>query len=447
MKYDTIKNPNYVATIIRVPALEDLEGLDNLRALKVFGMQALVGRDVQVGDVGVLFSTEVQLSEDFAKNNNLHRHSNLNVDPTKTGYLEDNRRVKAIKLRGHRSDSLFMGLEAFEYLGIKPSDFTVGDTFDSINGHEILRKYVVKEPSVNKGPVAKIRRVDLKVFPLHVDSENYWRNEHKIPQNAPIVVTQKLHGTSVRYGTVPVLREKPWYERLINKLGIPTQDHEYKFVVGSRMVVKSIDYDAESAGKEHFYAEDLWSRWAKDHKLDELIPDGYLVYGELVGWTPDGAPIQKGYTYDVPEPVKVAPGVVSNYAELYVYRVATVTPSGVVTDLSWPAVKAFVHGIGLKTVPELFTRLHKDFDADALMDKNYYAQLGWATLVYGENPHLYDVPVPLSDAKTVDEGVCVRYDGPNGIYILKAKSPIFLGHESRMLDEGGADLEAEEVSA
>jgi hypothetical protein len=57
------------------------------------------------------------------------------------------------------------------------------------------------------------------------------------------------------------------------------------------------------------------------------------------------------------------------------------------------------------------------------------------------------MPVPLSDAGTVDEGVCVRYDGPNGIYILKAKSPLFLGYESQMLDSGEGDMESEESNA
>lgn len=444
MKYDVIKNPNYVATVVRVAALADLEGLDNLKGLQLFGMQALVSKDTEIGSVGVLFSTEVQLSEDFATHNNLHRHNTLNIDPTQTGYLEDSRRVKAIKMRGHRSDSLFMPLSAFAYLwnGRATQEalekfFTVGDTFDSIEGKEILRKYQIKEPGINKGPQARIKRVDLKVFPLHIDSENYWRNADKIPERAPIVVTQKLHGTSVRYGNVPVRDEVSWFTKLVRKLTKVGDTHSYKFVVGSRMVVKSIDYDAESAGKEHFYAEDLWSLYAKDHKLDELIPQGYLVYGELVGYTPDGAPIQKNYTYEAED----------KQAELYIYRVATVTPSGVMVDLSWPAVKAFATGIGVKYVPELFTRLHKDFDADALMDKNYFAQLAWAELVYGENVDIYEVPVRLSDAGTVDEGVCVRYDGPNGIYILKAKSPIFLGHESAMLDAGAEDLESEEAVA
>jgi RNA ligase. len=435
MKYDTIKNPNYVAAVIRVAALADLEGLDNLKGIQIFGMQALVSKDVKVGDVGVLFSTEVQLSEDFARENNLHRHTNLNADPTvETGYLEDSRRVKAIKLRGHRSDSLFVSLDAFKYLKVKPEDFKVGDVFDSINGHEILRKYQIKEPGVNKGPQAKIRRVDLKVFPLHVDSENYWRNMEKVPEQAPVVVTQKLHGTSVRYGNVPVADDLTLFQRIKKRLGLKVgTPNSYKFVVGSRMVVKSIDYEAASAGKQHFYAEDLWTRYAKDHKLDELIPEGYLVYGELIGYTPDGKPIQKDYTYSQDD----------RTAELYVYRVATVTPSGVVTDLSWPATKAFAQGIGLKTVPELFTLMHRDFTANDWIDRRFYDEF----LSQTDGNYLADTPVPLSGGKNlVDEGVCVRYDGPNGIYILKAKSPIFLGHESAMLDEGGDDVEAEEAA-
>lgn len=47
----------------------------------------------------------------------------------------------------------------------------------------------------------------------------------------------------------------------------------------------------------------------------------------------------------------------------------------------------------------------------------------------------------MSDKKTVDEGICLRQEGlvPK---ILKAKSPIFLGHETKLLDEGVEDLES-----
>ena len=229
-KYETPINPNYVCTVVQVNTVHTLDGLDNLVAFNALGYQALVSKDIQPGTVGVLFTAETQLSEEFAKVNNLHRHSDRNLDESKTGYLEDNRRVRAIKLRGHNSNALFLSLDEVVWPDTKggkgtPSakygwTFEVGDVFDRFGGVDICKKYVIKEPGVFKGPQGKTRRVDLKVFPTHIDTENYWRNEHKIPDGAMIVVTQKLHGTSARFGRVPVRRDPTLLEKVLVKLGI-----------------------------------------------------------------------------------------------------------------------------------------------------------------------------------------------------------------------------------
>ena len=432
MIYKTPKNPNYVATIIKVPALEKLDGLDNLRGLRMFGMQALVSKDVQVGDVGVLFSTEVQLSKDFCKENNLFRHSVFNRDLDKKGYLDDNRRVKAIKLKGHRSDSLFMSLDCFAYLGVNPSDFKVNDTFDFINDKEICRKYVIREEGV-KGPknqTPKIRRVDEKNFPQHFDTDNFWRNLQKIPVGSRVVITQKLHGTSIRFGNVPVARDLKWYEKLAQKFGVKVQTEEHKFVVGSRTVVKSLDGQTES-GKSHFYAEDEWTKFLYTTNIPEVIPQNFMVFGELIGWTSTGAPIQKNYTYNLSQ----------GQTALYVYRVAIVI-NGRVVDLQWEQVKRFCKDHGMNHVPEIDTydvADHRDFESlidDVFVDKRYSE---YFTITN-------DPMIPLSNADTVDEGVCIRYDGENGPYVLKAKSPIFLGHESKLLDTGAQDIESGEAA-
>lgn len=428
MKFDAIKNDNYAAEVIVVPELEAVEGLDNLRALRMYGLQALVGKDVQPGDVGILFPPEVQLSEEFCRQNNLFRHSTLNNNPEVRGYLEDNRRVKAIKFRGNNSNAMFMPLSALVPLGFNPSEFSVGDRFDSIDGKEILRKYVVREPGVFSGPKPKVRRVAIEQFPTHIDTENWWRNYHKIPVGSAVTLTQKLHGTSVRYGKVIVEDEsQPWYVRLLKKLGVDVNTQRYRFVVGSRMVIKSIDGDT-GEGKDHFYGDqDLWTEYARRHRLEHVIPDGYLIFGELVGKTYDGKEIQKGYTYGFDEPV------------LYVYRVATVTASGVVTDLSWRAAEQFCAERGLRTV---FT-MERDMDVEVALDMvEQYMNRNYSSL-WRESPPELDRPVFL-DPKRVDEGLCIRYDGPHGVYLLKAKAPDFLAFESGQLDSGEADLESEE---
>lgn len=438
MTYTTPKNPNYVATVIRVAALEPLDGLDNLVGLRAFGMQALVSKDTKVGDIGVLFSTEVQLSEAFCRANNLFRHQGLNSNNTKKGYLDDNRRVKAIKLRGHRSDSLFVGLESFSYLGININDFTVGDVFDTIDGNEICRKYVIREEKATgaKNQTPKIRKVDEKNFPLHFDTDNFWRNLQKIPVGARVILTQKLHGTSIRFGRVQATRDLTWKDKIAKFFGIPVQETESKFVVGSRTVVKSLDGQIDDS-KNHFYAEDEWTKYLYNTTIPDVIPEGFVVYGELIGWTSTGAPIQKNYTYNLPV----------GQTELYVYRVAVVV-NGRSVDLPWEQVKRFCKDTGMKHVPELWSMDvtdHRDFEANinALMDLRYNEML-WEQGYTEPNPTTNNPMVPLSNQDTVDEGVCIRYEGENGPYVLKAKSPIFLGHESKLLDTGAEDIESGE---
>lgn len=420
MKFQEPENPNYVATVIRVRNLVDLEGLDNLKAIPAFGYQALVSKDTPLDSLGVLFTAESQVSLDFAYNNNLHRHADLNIDESQTGYLEDSRRVKALKLRGHQSNALFMPLEAFSYLGVKPEDFTEGDTFDKIGDKEIVRKYLVKQPAnarkIDKNSIPKFRRVDERYFPLHFDTENYWRNAHAVPANAPVVVTQKLHGTSVRIAHTVVKRKLSWLEKLAKRVGVKVAETEYDHVYGSRKVTK----DVNNPDQNHYYDTDLWS--LKGKELDDLIPENYIVFGELIGWTPDGSPIQKDYTYDVPV----------GDAHLYIYRVAIVTHGGFTVDLSWDQVRHFAEDRGLRVVPELWRGRHDEFEVDEFIDTVFSGVDG------------YWQAVPLSSQKTVDEGVCIRTDIGRAPYVLKAKSPIFLGHETAMLDAEAVDIEAEE---
>lgn len=437
VKYDAVQNPSYVATVVRVTPddLFALEGLDNLVGYAKFGMQALISKDTEPG-LYLLFSTEVKLSEDFVAANNLYRDSTLNADTTKTGYLETNRRVKAIRLRKHQSDSLLIPVESLAYL-LKPTDLIEvceGDVFDSINGKEVCRKYVVKEAKPGSGTKAKarVRRVDDKVFPEHLDSENYFRNMFKVPDHAHVTVSQKLHGTSVRYGVVPALADRTRWERIKDRvLRRVTKRLEHRFIVGSRRVVKSIDLSAEE-GKQHYYASgDLWTSYADKNRLADVIPMNHLVYGELVGWTEDGAAIQKDYTYGLPV----------GEARLYVYRVAMVTDEGRTVDYSAEQMRAFCEDRGLLVVPTLWAGPHHAFFAKDWLERRYYAE--WVNL----SADFVMAPIPLSDAKLVDEGVCIRYDGPYGAYVLKAKSPTFVQHETKMLDAGTEDLESAEAEA
>ena len=416
------KNDNYAGVVTSVKSIVALKGRDFIVALPLFGHQAIVQKGWEPGDLGVFFPAEVQLSEEYARENNMYRHEHLNKDVTEKGYLEDNRRVKAIKLGGHRSNAIFMPLSSLEFADVHAHDLKEGDTFDTINGVEICRKYEVatKQPN-NQAPKLRDDRVDAKLFPEHIDTGNYWRMEHTIEPDDYLYVTQKLHGTSIRIGRTLAKRKLSLRDRFGRFIGAQIQETEYANVYGSRRVIKNAD-GPDSNKFNHFYETDIWS--IKGKELDGLIPDGFLVYGELIGWTPSGEAIQTGYTYNVPK----------GEAELYVYRVAQVNPQGVVTDLSWPQTLEFCRNLGLNPVPTLWQGYAEEFDVDIWMNRRY-----------ADTAPFHTHPVPMTPGKLVDEGVVVRIDGLTP-RLLKAKSPDFLEHETKQLDTGVVDLESAEAA-
>lgn len=422
-------NPNYGARIIEVKNLTTLEGLDNLYGVPIDGFQALVSKDVQVGDILVVFPAESQIEDWFLHKFNLYRHSDKNFDQGSSGYIEDNRRVRAIRLRGYHSNALAMDAAV---IGATKAD--VGTLFDTVNGVLLSQKYEVATKGGSNAKSAQEKawkRVDSTFLPEHIDTENYWRNAHNIGPDEFVTVTQKIHGTSIRIGNTIVKRKPTWKDKIASFFGVPVSLTGYDVVFGSRKVIK----DVNNPNQNHFYSTDIWSE--EGAKYADLIPQNVVVYGELIGWTKDGSPIQKGYTYNVPK----------GEAHLYVYRVAVISNDGHMYDLSWNGVKQFAFERGLNVVPELWSGKHEEFVADDWIDIRFADEYMYDEQITDpiQDPRIgyaYPTALPLSDKKTVDEGVVVRKEGIVP-YVLKAKSPIFLGFESKLLDEEVVDLETE----
>lgn len=413
-----VSNPNYAATIVRIPKLNALQGLDRLRGVDVFGCQALVGIDTNINELHVAFTSETQLSSDLCKNNNLFRHKELNVNTDIAGYLEDNRRVKAIKFRGNISSALLLPISSLSSLGIDVSGLKAGDTFTSIDGIEVCKKFVVHHQRSKTSKQGNPKRdVYGKFFPKHFDTENFWKNSHLIPDKSEVIVTQKLHGTSARFGNVRVERELNIVERLLGWLGYPINKTEYISVSGTRNTVRN---NRDDFG---FYESDVWS--FHNEKIKDLIPKDWVVYGEIIGFASQKA-IQNKYTYDC------QPGE----SKLYVYRITFLNSDGVGVDLSWDAVKLWCEEHGLNHVPEIgrcrigITEIeHVHNYVRLFMDMKLADELGCPNLV------------TLCPESVCDEGVCVRVDRVYKPLILKAKSPKFLEYETKQLDSGESNEE------
>jgi len=261
-------------------------------------------------------------------------------------------------------------------------------------------------------------RVDPKFMPEHFDTDNFFKWSPDLDPETDIIVSQKIHGTSIRIGNTIVKRKLSLIDKILSKLGVKVQDTEYDYIYASRKVIKDIN----SPYAVGFYDTDIWTE--EGSKLKGLLPENYIVYAELVGYTSGGGQIQSDYTYGI-EPGK---------AELYVYRVAIVNHQGISQDLCWDHMIDFCKSVGLKTVSEVWRGKLKDFKVEDWLDKRYFDEGHRQCLWLGENKDL------------VDEGVVIRVDRRTP-YCLKAKSPKFLEHETNILDKGVEDLESSQSEA
>lgn len=415
MKINPPQNESYSATVVTIGEVRPIEGADRIAQTTILGFNVIISADTVPGTRGLFFTPETQLSYEFAYENNLHQHGNLNKDEGARGYLGDNRRLRSIRLRGTQSFGLFMGFHSLAYIkGLKTDELTDGTVFDKLGDHEICNKFVIKRKErVNRVEKNKDKfiRIDKKFLPEHYDSDQWYRHSDEVVDETTVIVTQKLHGTSIRVGNTIVARKLTLAERVLQGL-VKVQKTEFDYVFGSRKVIK----DVNNPNQNHFYTTDIWTD--EGRKLEGLIPENFLLYGELIGWTPEATPIQKDYTYNL------QPGV----CELYVYRVAFINGQGVVVDLTFDQMVEFCRDRGINTVRELWRGKKKDLDVAVFSDKKYFDEG-------------YLQAVPLSPESPVDEGICIRVDGL-APYILKSKSPLFYEHETRILDSGEDDLES-----
>lgn len=412
-----LTNPNYCATIVKVKETRPLEKCDNLVGVDIFGYNVITSKGFDTDALHVLFTTETQLSDAFLKRNNLYSSELLNANPKVKGYIGANGRVRAIKLRGHPSNAMLMPISS---LPVNPALLKEGDKFNSIDGRVVCSKYEAKKPAENlgknktRGAEKKYERVDGRGFPQHFDTEQYLRNEFKYAESDKLIITQKLHGTSVRFGNV-VTRIKP---TLLDKI-LRRQRTEYDVLAGSRRVVKDLKSEKEF---NHYYATAEGSKDVFNSALDTIkdkIPKDVMLYAEIVGYNWESE-IQKGYTY----------GYKENQFGVYVYRITSMKSGGFSVDWGWETIKAWCKENGVLYVPELEVIDKADLDISFYTDKNLYSiatEPAWN--VFNE------MPIEVGEGK-VDEWICIRREGFPTPYVTKYKSPAFYEYETKMLDDG-----------
>lgn len=355
------------AIIAKIDKLEEIPGANTIQLAFVLGEQVIVGKDKKVGDVGILFPAETQLSEDYCKYNNLYRHSDLNANPEAKGFFEDNRKVRAMKFMKVKSEAYFAEWSTLDYIYVDKQLFKaiqalrLGDRFTELDGVKVCQKFV-SEKTRQAIRQRKVKTIETPLFHQHVDTEQFKYYVDKIPVGATLSFHAKLHGTSARYSHTLVRRSpKSVLERVSKRLfGTFKGEESWEYIAGTRRVVLY----KEDREKEGFNGSEAF-RFEWLDKLKPYLTRGMTVYGEIVGYA-NGKPIMA--THDVTQlkdkryEDKYGKTMVYKYGcpegtnRFIIYRITYTTVDGSELDFTVDQIKHWCEARGFERTSEVGPR-------------------------------------------------------------------------------------------
>ena len=401
---------NYACSVVEIKQKFRIEGADSICRVVVNGNSVVIPITTEIGSKMLYFVSGTKLSVEYCKNNNLYDREENNLDTSKRGFISSKQsRIKCIKLRGVISDGMLMPLSSLSYLLVpqeRYGDLKVGDEFTDINGVTICEKYVVpvKENSNGGQKTEKTNKLkDLILesqFRFHSDTEHFVKHQTKFSQETEVIITRKLHGSSLLLSNVLVNRQLNLKEKIFNFFGANLPTTEYGIIWSSGKPRGRLPKGIESKSNKwetpnpSYYIPNIWAKAYKE--IGEKVEKGISIYAEIVGKGIQGDLFTYNQEYGI-----------------HVYRITQTSIDGNVVELSWEQIKKYCEKYGLNYVQEYFVGKVKEL---VVVDENL---LGYLQQTYLNKSY--------PDAK-IDEGICIRIRETDEI--LKLKSPNFIKMES-----------------
>lgn len=445
----------YTAFITRIKNLRPHPNADRLQMGECFGNTVIVSLEYEDNQLGIYFPSDGQVSVEFATVNNLVRKKDENGNNV-GGYMDpDKRNITAIKLRGEKSDGLFLPLNSLESFG-DTKGLREGDRIDNFNGHEICCKYIPRRNHRNGGVSNgnKTRKNKVNIAPLfteHADTEQLAYNLAAFKSGDEIEITLKMHGTSQRTAHLPIFngyndsigcRASNAFRKLANKMagkivaelkhdGEPIYDWGY--VSGTRRTVLN-DFEGGYYGSNAF--REVHSKF-----FEGKLWKGEEIYYEVVGFTDTGVPImstadnkklndkefvkQYGQTTTFSYGCEPHPVVHEGYndstygyqnehieykapqSDIYVYRMTMTNEDGDVVEYSPDFMRYRCEQMGVKTVPVMWKGIIPDRPCIHDDERKCFIDLTAGEWIKCVAENDYDGPDPIGKTH-VREGVVVR---------------------------------------
>ena len=407
----------------------------------MFGNDVIVDLSYELGKRVIYFPTDGQLGKEFAYENNLVRLKDENGNHT-GGYLDpDKRNIKALNLRGEKSDGLVLPIEVLaKYTNVE--ELKDGDQITVLNGTEICRKYIPRGNNrsrnyANSGGIKKKANsneplVSYEFFAQHIDTEQLAYNERAFKPGDTCYITLKMHGTSGRtMNAVETTVKKPL--KIMKKL-FRCKDRtykKYKLISGTRRTTLN-DYDGG------YYGNNLFRKKYHDF-FESRLPKGAEIFYEIVGWIDGNTTIMakcsnakikdKEFSKIYGDETVFSYGCEVGQSDIYVYRMTLTNEDGFTVELPWEQVQIECEKMGVKCVPTF--------------EKFTYTT--WEDLMQRVEKY-YDGADPIGRTH-IREGVVVRIDNRPSFTAYKHKCFAFKCLEGIVKDEAiSPDIEeAEEM--
>lgn len=457
LKISENADPNYLPCVVSLPKPAPHPNAERLDIVEVFGNTIIVGKDsYKEGDKVVYFPVESCLAVKFLSWANLLTKPELNADEKTKGFFETKGRVRAVSLRGIPSQGFLYPVDKLsEYFLLPQSTWNVGDTFDTVGEDVLSKKYVKGDTKVTNDASKKSRvpkwldaaigyfprpirrkaylivnawfnrkaegiksRIVEGQFQFHYSTEHLGKNIFVLNPNDDISITAKVHGTSAIFANILVKKTFNPFRDILNffKEGY-FETEEYKLIYSSRSVLKN--------KRDEKYTEDVWGKHAE--QLEGMIPEGYSVYGEIVGYVNYGKMVQKNYDY----------GVEKGESEFWVYRITYNNPMGGTRELGWDEIEKFCIEHGFTHTPVYYHGPAVDLFDIPLDDK-------WnENFLVAMKEEYLDKTCGLCTTGVVNEGIVLKINNREKKPVFKFKSPKFILGESAERDAGESNLEEE----
>ncbi|MBP5723648.1 MAG: hypothetical protein J6X18_08775 [Bacteroidales bacterium] len=419
------------------------------------------------------------------------------VDEAKkhVGFFNKYGRVKLIELRGCPSYGVIFKKETLEkwnkkvanenledYLTVDENGYEHPFMFDTVGSQLFAEAYVPPILEVINRGNKKARKMEKRyktfhrVIPgemcRHYETIQLKQNMWKIKPESKVLISTKLHGTSIIIGNV--LGKIPnhltsadlWYNRNIKKkirhikksnvrnpyTGLKNNTHAIQVLTSKIIKPYHIDYthlyssrnvvvnDEIGKTKPNYYEVDLYTEYGK--RFAKYLDKGMTLYGEICGYETDtNKCIQRKPDYDY--------GCEKGKNFLMPYRITWKHEDG--TKSEWNVEEVYGWTLLLmKEHPELAQWLHpidilyhgtmKDLYPD--LDVNEHWHTNVLERMINDTEHFgMELDEPLCNNKVPREGICIRIDDDPIAECFKLKTFAFLKKEQVKIDAGEVDVE------